>query len=224
MAVSSSSVDENGEHDYEEPLLITTSSSASSSSSDDHGGNRDIGISDAVDGVVDYKGEKVLDRSKYGGWKSAYFIIVIDVADSFTYWGISSNLISYLTGPLGQHLSRSILDHLILFCHLHIELDASHAHKLLGLISLRDETLKNVNPRAHSSIGGIILELTTSSRFLDKALINSSNSSSCTVSQVEEAKAVVRLVPIWITCLIYAIINAQSSTFGVKQGKQWTEK
>lgn len=57
---------------------------------------------DVVDGCVDYKGRPVSNRSKYGGWRSALFVIGVEMAERFAYYGVSSNLITYLTGPLAQ--------------------------------------------------------------------------------------------------------------------------
>ncbi|KAJ4884383.1 Protein NRT1/ PTR FAMILY 5.11 [Raphanus sativus] len=49
-------------------------------------------------------------------------------------------------------------------------------------------------------------------KFLDRAAI------SCALADIEETKAVLRLVPIWMSCLVYAIVSAQPSTFFIKQG------
>ncbi|OVA06134.1 Proton-dependent oligopeptide transporter family [Macleaya cordata] len=77
------------EDEYDEPLL----------KSNDYGGESNGSV---VEGVVNCRGERVIDRSKFGGWKSASLIIVVDIAETVAYNGVSSNLISYLTGPLRQ--------------------------------------------------------------------------------------------------------------------------
>ncbi|KAH9603013.1 hypothetical protein KSS87_012192 [Heliosperma pusillum] len=56
---------------------------------------------DTVDATVDFRGLPAL-RSKHGLWRSACFIIGVEVAERIAYYGVTSNLISYLTGPLGQ--------------------------------------------------------------------------------------------------------------------------
>ncbi|XP_077241402.1 protein NRT1/ PTR FAMILY 5.10-like isoform X2 [Tasmannia lanceolata] len=62
-------------------------------------------------------------------------------------------------------------------------------------------------------------------KFLDRAIAISDSPDSlkknwkdCSMNQVEEAKGVLRLAPIWTTCLIYALVFVQSSTFFTKQG------
>ncbi|XP_010276617.1 PREDICTED: protein NRT1/ PTR FAMILY 5.4-like [Nelumbo nucifera] len=65
-------------------------------------------------------------------------------------------------------------------------------------------------------------------RFLDKATVvdnidlssnNKNNWRLCTVTQVEEVKLLLRLVPIWFSGLMYAVVFAQTNTLFTKQGR-----
>ncbi|PON98790.1 Proton-dependent oligopeptide transporter family [Trema orientale] len=64
-------------------------------------------------------------------------------------------------------------------------------------------------------------------RFLDKAAITDNQEESnetrnpwrlCSVNQVEEVKLVLRLIPIWLSCLMFNVVQAQLHTFFTKQG------
>ncbi|XP_044318710.1 protein NRT1/ PTR FAMILY 5.10-like [Triticum aestivum] len=52
-------------------------------------------------GVSDFCGRPV-SRAGSGGWRSALFVVVLEIAGNFAFFGVSSNLITYLTGPLGH--------------------------------------------------------------------------------------------------------------------------
>ncbi|XP_038874759.1 protein NRT1/ PTR FAMILY 5.2-like [Benincasa hispida] len=53
------------------------------------------------DGTVDLKGNPVR-RSKRGGWRACCFIVVYEVFERMAFYGISSNLLIYLTNRLHQ--------------------------------------------------------------------------------------------------------------------------
>ncbi|CAI8607473.1 unnamed protein product [Vicia faba] len=64
-------------------------------------------------------------------------------------------------------------------------------------------------------------------KFLDKAaIIDEFDASSktrnpwrlCSVTQVEEVKLVLRLIPIWLSCLMFTVVQAQGHTYFIKQG------
>eukprot|EP01018_Ginkgo_biloba_P012413 Gb_10629 [translate_table: standard] len=40
----------------------------------------------------------------------------------------------------------------------------------------------------------------------------------CSVLKIEELKLVVRLIPVWVSCIMYGVVYAQASTFFTKQG------
>jgi peptide/histidine transporter 3/4 len=92
-----------------------------------------------------------------------------------------------------------------------------------------DESLLYENQDAESSIiGSRKLEHTKILTFFDKAAVEtesdnkgaakSSSWKLCTVTQVEELKALIRLLPIWATGIVFASVYSQMGTVFVLQG------
>ncbi|ESQ34539.1 hypothetical protein EUTSA_v10007248mg [Eutrema salsugineum] len=69
---------------------------------------------------------------------------------------------------------------------------------------------------AEESLGLMSHKISHQFSFLNKALV--AKNGSCSIDELEEAKSLLRLAPIWLTCLVYAVVFAQSPTFFTKQG------
>ncbi|CAA7052415.1 unnamed protein product [Microthlaspi erraticum] len=279
-------------------------------------------------------------RLPSGGWRSARLIIFVEMAEHFAYSGISSNLITYMTGPLGQSTAaaaanvnawsgtvsflpllggfiadsylgcfrtiliasslyilglgllsfssmlhshsedQNLLQVTLFFCSLYLiaigiggfkpcikvfgadqfdgndlkeaQTKSSFFNWLLfgNCISVTITRLVSsyiqedlswslgfgVKKNPFARIGRVFVEAVKNRRNPDLDIYNPSetlllhqqNSKqfrflnraafSCDLVEIEEAKAVLRLVPIWMTSLVYAIVYAQSPTFFTKQG------
>ncbi|KAI9073155.1 hypothetical protein K1719_044887 [Acacia pycnantha] len=68
---------------------------------------------------------------------------------------------------------------------------------------------------------GNIVQCSKQFNFLNKALFSPNGSKqeeACSLNEVEDAKAVLGLAPIWAACLVFGIVLAQTPTFFTKQG------
>ncbi|KAG6628338.1 hypothetical protein I3843_14G009600 [Carya illinoinensis] len=72
-----------------------------------------------------------------------------------------------------------------------------------------------------------IIARTNQFRFFDKAtIIDNIDASSktlnpwrlCSVDQVEDVKLVLRLIPIWFSCIVFHVVQTQNHTYFIKQG------
>ncbi|RZC76750.1 hypothetical protein C5167_000877 [Papaver somniferum] len=62
-----------------------------------------------VEGMVNIKGNKMVksNNREFGGWSCASRILFLGGVESFIFYGIASNLISFLTTQLGQSTSAA---------------------------------------------------------------------------------------------------------------------
>ncbi|PHT38042.1 Protein NRT1/ PTR FAMILY 8.1 [Capsicum baccatum] len=91
-----------------------------------------------------------------------------------------------------------------------------------------DETrLYETTDKESSIIGSRKLEHSNEFRFFDKAAVETGSDkvngsvspwSLCTVTQVEEVKSIIRLLPVWATGIVFSCVYSQMSTMFVQQG------
>ncbi|CAO2832205.1 unnamed protein product [Amaranthus hypochondriacus] len=99
------------------------------------------------------------------------------------------------------------------------------AKVILAAIQNRKQPLPNHSNKLHeldlddySKQGKFRVDLTSSLRFFNKAAINTGSNKPCTVTQVEETKQMLRMIPILVMTFVPSTMLAQVQTLFVKQG------
>uniref|UniRef100_A0A0D3F6W6 Uncharacterized protein n=1 Tax=Oryza barthii TaxID=65489 RepID=A0A0D3F6W6_9ORYZ len=183
-----------------------------------HGGGADDGM------VVDYRGNPV-DKSKTGGWLGAGLILGTELAERVCVMGISMNLVTYLVGDL--HLSNAKSANIV-----------TNFMGTLNLLALVGGFLADAKLGRYLTIAISATIAATESHYdllpcrgcLDRAAImeadlaaspaktnQTSAAPAATVTEVEEVKMVVKLLPIWSTCILFWTVYSQMTTFSVEQ-------
>ncbi|KAI3464335.1 hypothetical protein Pfo_020998 [Paulownia fortunei] len=153
-------------------------------------------LNDVVPCSVDFKGRPSV-RSKSGCWKSASFIVGVEMAERFSYYGISSNLVSYLTGVLGQSTATAA-------ANLNAWYGTAALSPILGAF-LADSFLGRYRTIIFSSLLYIL-----GLGFLSlSAAINSFNSSDCKVAASNMACGPPQLQTIFFFSSLYLVALAQ---------------
>ncbi|XP_074272793.1 protein NRT1/ PTR FAMILY 7.3-like [Silene latifolia] len=86
--------------------------------------------------------------------------------------------------------------------------------------------LYELDAKAYSKTGAQRISHTDGFRFLDKAAVitvsDKKNTNSrwhlCTVTQIEEVKCILRLIPIWLCTILYSVVFTQMASLFVEQG------
>ncbi|KAH1102383.1 hypothetical protein GLYMA_13G197500v4 [Glycine max] len=126
-------------------------------------------------------------------------------------------------GPAGSPFTR--LAQVFVAAWRKWRVQATHGHYNF----FHDEDEEHHEPHHHLHVQPKIHTLlhTHQYRFLDKAaIIDEIDAESktrdpwrlCSLTQVEEVKLVLRLIPIWLSCLMFTVVQSQVHTFFIKQG------
>ncbi|KAG5078739.1 hypothetical protein JHK86_002804 [Glycine max] len=194
------------------------------------------------DGTVDLKGKPIL-KSKSGGWNACSFVVVYEIFERMAYYGISSNLILYLTRKLHQGTVTSsnnvtnwvgtiwitpILGAYVADAHLgrYWTFVIASVIYLMGMSLLTlSVSLPSLKPPECHELDvtkcekASILHLAV---LLNKACVNTDSTTSgwmlSPVTHVEETKQMLRMIPILAATLIPSAMVAQIGTLFVKQG------
>ncbi|XP_058110914.1 protein NRT1/ PTR FAMILY 8.1-like [Magnolia sinica] len=148
------------------------------------------------------------------GWGWGFGIPAVAMAIAVVSF-FSGTRLYRLQKPGGSPLSRIFQVIVASFRKLHVKVPA-------------DESLLYGNADEESVIrGSRKLDHTTQFKFFDKAAVVMGGEDTegninpwrlCTVTQVEELKSIVRLLPIWATGIMFATVYSQMSTMFVLQG------
>nr|BEK82046.1 NPF transporter [Taxus x media] len=98
--------------------------------------------------------------------------------------------------------------------HIHVPDDKN----LLYEVQDKESAIKGSRKLEHTD-GFLFLDKAATETEIDKAKVGDINPwSLCTVTQVEELKSVIRILPIWASVIIFSTIYSQMSTLFVEQG------
>ncbi|XP_022934122.1 protein NRT1/ PTR FAMILY 8.2-like [Cucurbita moschata] len=149
------------------------------------------------------------------GWGWGFGVPAVAMAIAVVFFFSGSSLYR-LQKPAGSPLTR-ILQVIIAACR-------KHGVRVPEDKSLLYETADDVESKIE---GSRKLEHTNKLKFLDKASVETENDRMkgqrdawrlCTVTQVEELKSIVRLLPVWASGIVFSAVYGQMSTMFVLQG------
>ncbi|GAU13946.1 hypothetical protein TSUD_262730, partial [Trifolium subterraneum] len=164
------------------------------------------------DGTIDIH-KKPANKKKTGNWKACRFILGNGAANIFRDCTWFKAFILQIPG--GSPLTR--------ICQVIVATFKKH-----GLRVPDDKSLLYETSDAESNIKGCRkLEHTDELKCFDKAAVETESDrikdapnpwSLCTVTQVEELKSVIRLLPVWASLIAFATVYSQTGTMFVLQG------